>query len=216
MSSEPAQLMVLEFSADAQSDGDVHLRNAFVAALDKDSLGDVVFQGGATAAAGLLPDWLSGYEFALPQGSGAEFIRRERDQIRHAVNWSLSYDASDPIARVIAERALLNARDAGITLQLVTSDTADIRLITVPLASLDPDLALSDLAKTLHMTFPSLASASVEELYASEKTLLQSHRVIPLLHLRSALAISSSVRDLSIAPDGRWEFDNVWLAPEKP
>ena len=44
--SEPAELMALEFSANAQSQDDIHLRNAFVAALDKDSLGDVVLQGG--------------------------------------------------------------------------------------------------------------------------------------------------------------------------
>lgn len=214
--SEPAELMALEFSANAQSQDDVHLRNAFVAALDKDSLGDVVLQGGGAPAAGLLPDWLSGYEFALPQDSEPEFIRRERDQIHHAVNWTLSCDSSDPIARVVAERILLNARDAGIVLQLVTSDTADIKLIRFPLASSDPDLALSDLAKTSQLTPPKLATGSIQELYATEKNLLQSHRVIPLLHLRSALAVGGKVRDLSITPDGRWEFDNVWLAPEKP
>lgn len=216
LSSQPVELMALAFSADAQSDDDVHLRNAFVAALDRYSLGDVVFQGGGVPAAGLLPNSLSGYEFALPQATGSEFIRQERAQVRHAVSWTLSYDSSDPIARVVAERILLNARDAGISLQLVTADSADIKLARVPLLCPDAHLALADLARIFQLTPPAFTSGSVEELYTTEKTLLQPHRVIPLLHLRSSLAVGNKVRDVNIAPDGRWQLGNTWLAPEKP
>ena len=216
LSSQPVELMALAFTADAQSDDDIHLRNAFVAALDKYSLGDVVFQGGGVPANGLLPNWLSGYEFALPQASGSEFIRQERAQVRHAVSWTLSYDSSDPIARVVAERVLLNARDAGISLQLVTTDSADIKLVRVPLLCPDAHLALADLAGISQLTLPAFASGSVEELYTAEKALLQPHRLIPLLHLRSSLAVGNKVRDLNIAPDGRWQLGNTWLAPEKP
>lgn len=215
LSSQPVELMVLEFSTDAQSDDDVHLRNAFLAALDKYSLADVVLQGGGTPAAGLLPNWLSGYEFGLPQASGSGFVRQERTQVRHAVNWTLTYDTSDPIARVIAERVLLNARDAGINLQLVTTGASDIRLIRVPLLCSDPHLALADLARAFQLTPPVFTGGSVEELYTAEKALLQPHRVIPLLHLKSALAISGKIRTISIAPDGRWQLSNTWLAPEK-
>lgn len=215
-SSQPVELMALAFSADTQSDDDVHLRSAFAAALDKYSLGDVVFQGGGVPAAGLLPNSLSGYEFALPQATGSEFIRQERAQVRHAASWTLSYDFSDPIARVVAERVLLNARDAGINLQLVTTDSADIRLVRVPLIAPDAHLALADLARIFQLTPPAFTSRSVEELYAAEKALLQPHRLIPLLHLRSALAIGNRVRDLRISPDGRWQLSNTWLAPEKP
>lgn len=215
VSSEPAELVALEFTSDPQSDDDIHARNALAASLDKYSLGDVVFQGGAAPAAGLLPDWLSGYEFALPTGN-LDLARQERAQARRLPAWTLAYDSSDPIAHVIAERVQLNARDAGINLQLVTSDPSDIKLVNTPLVSSDPHLALLETAKALQLPAPQFNTGSVEELYAAEKPLLQSHRVIPLVHLRSALAVSSKVRELSIGPDGGWHFENVWLAPEKP
>lgn len=216
LSSEPVELMALAFSADPQSEDETHARNALATALDKYSLADVVLQGGATPAAGLLPNWLSGYEFALPQTGGSDFVRQERAQVRHAVNWTLFYDSSDPIARVVAERVLLNARDTGINLQLVTSGAADIKLVRVPLVSSDPHLALAELTRTSQTTPPVFSSGSVDELYALEKAMLQPHRVVPLLHLRTALALSGKVRSISIAPDGRWQLSNTWLAPEKP
>jgi len=45
---------------------------------------------------------------------------------------------------------------------------------------------------------------------------LQSHRAIPLLHLRTAIAVRPNLRGLSMPPDGGWELGNTWIAPEKP
>ena len=50
--------------------------------------------------------------------------------VRQAPAWTLGYDASDPLARVIAERIALNARDAGLTLQ--TTASSDRRHPTGP------------------------------------------------------------------------------------
>src|SRR5213076_1529778 len=130
--------------------------------------------------------------------------------------WTLAYDASDPVARVIADRIMLNARDAGIAIQLVSSGTADIRLARFSIASLDPQTALTELAKALQLDPPKFSDYSVEEMYTAEKLMLQSHRAIPLLHLRTAIAVRPNLRGLNTSPDGGWELGDTWIAPEKP
>jgi hypothetical protein len=40
--------------------------------------------------------------------------------------------------------------------------------------------------------------------------------VIPLLHLRSAVALGGRVRNWTEDPDGQWQFQNLWLGTEKP
>jgi MarR-like DNA-binding transcriptional regulator SgrR of sgrS sRNA len=73
-----------------------------------------------------------------------------------------------------------------------------------------------DLANTLQLPPPKLANGSVSDLYSAEKTMLQSHRVIPLLHLRSAIALRPNVHDWNVLPDGAWQVGSVWLSGDKP
>jgi hypothetical protein len=163
-----------------------------------------------------LPNWLSGYAFVFPAAGNTERARQERMQAKHLPAWTLEYDASDTVARVIAERVLLNARDAGITLQLTSTASSDLRLVRLPLASSDPHVALGELAKALQLPQPRFGNGSTGDLYSAEKTLLQSHRVIPLLHLRRAVALRTNVHDWSMLPDGTWQVSNVWLSGERP
>jgi hypothetical protein len=75
-----------------------------------------------------------------------------------------------------------------------------------------------ELARGLQLPRPQFTNASVAELYSAEKglVLVQSHRVIPLLHLRSAVALRSTVHGFSMSPDAIWRLENVWLSLEKP
>ena len=215
LSSEPAQLMALTFAHDPRNEDELHARNALAATLDTTSLAEYVMQGGGDAEAGLLPTWLSGYGFVFP----APKLNQQASPVRlqsARTAWTLAYDAADPVARVVADRILLNGRDAGIAIQLVSSGAADIRLARLSLASLVPETALAELAKALQLDPPKFTEYSVEEMYAAEKLLLQPHRVIPLLHLRRAIAVRSNLRGLSISPDGEWELGNIWIAAEKP
>jgi hypothetical protein len=139
----------------------------------------------------------------------------KRGQIKRSPSWNLGYDATDPIARVIAERILLNARDAGVALQL-TSAASDLRLVRLNLASADAHVALNELAQSLRLPAPKFADGSVTELYAAEKSLLQTHRVVPLMHVRSAVALRPTIREWRTLPDGRWQLSNIWLSAEKP
>jgi MarR-like DNA-binding transcriptional regulator SgrR of sgrS sRNA len=211
LTSMPSELMVLVFSANAQSDDELHARNLLAQNIDTTALNNVVLQGGGEPSSALLPTWLSGYGFVFSSNSTA--IRSEQ---RKSFKWTLGFDSADQVARIVAQRTALNARDVGITLDTNTSQTPDLKLLRIPLTSTDPHVALVELGNALDLPEPNFTINSVAELYAAEKTLLQSHRVIPLLHLRSAVALRPSVHDFAISPDATWHIDNVWLSAEKP
>ncbi len=208
LSSEPSELLALIFTAEARSDESPHARNALALSIDTTTISNVVLQGGGEPSAALLPNWLSGYAFLFP-GPSRERALEERAEANRIPSSTLGYDASDPVSRVIAERILLNARDAGISLQMTSSPTSDLKLIRIPLAALDPYVAVSELAKTLQLPQPKLANA---DSYSVESALMQSRRIIPLLHLRRAVALRSNVRGLNISPLGEWRIENVWMS----
>jgi peptide/nickel transport system substrate-binding protein len=214
--SEPEGLMALVFAHDPASEDETHARNALVLSIDTAAVNNVVLQGGGEPCGALLPNWMSGYAFVFPTAANIEHARAERMQAKHLPAWTLGYDPLDPVARVIAERVLLNARDAGITLQLSSTGNSDLRLVGIALASSDPHVALTALAEAFQLPQPRFENASAAALYSAEKSLLQSHRVVPLLHLRSAVALRPNVHDLNVLPDGTWSLNNAWLSGEKP
>jgi len=89
-------------------------------------------------------------------------------------------------------------------------------LVRIPLASCNPHAALVELAKALQLPQPKFGRDSVSDLYFAERVLLQSHRVVPLLHLRRAIALRPNVHDWTVLPDGTWQIGDVWLSGEEP
>jgi peptide/nickel transport system substrate-binding protein len=215
-SSDPAEWMALVFTRDRQSTEDGKLREAFGLSIDRASMNNVLLQGGGEPAATFLPNWLSGYAFLFPTTVDLQRARQLASEAHAAPVWKISYDAADPLARVIAERIALNARDAGLTLQPVNSGVADVRLVRIPLPSLDARVALSELTTSVGLPQPDFDGDPVSSLYAAESTLLQSQRVIPLLHLRTAAALGANVMGWQENPDGGWPVLNVWLEMGKP
>jgi peptide/nickel transport system substrate-binding protein len=209
--SQPAELLALFFTREARSDDEIHLRNALALSIDSAALNNVVFQSAGEPTGGLLPNWLSGYGFVYSASSGAS-----RARAPHSVLWTLSCDASDPIARIAADRILLNAKDAGITLQIVNSDDTDIKLVKVALPSADSETAVTELAHDFQLPAPAFPNSSVNSLYTAETASLQTRRVIPIVYLRTAVALRSNVHGLKLLPDGSWQLDNVWLSAETP
>jgi hypothetical protein len=181
------------------------------ASIDSAALNNVVFQSAGDPTGSLLPNWLSGYGFIFPAGNLGT-----RPRAPHSVAWTLSCDSSDPVARIAADRILLNAKDAGITLQIVNSDNADIRLLKVALPSADSETALDELAREFQLPAPTFANSFVTSLYAAEAASLQTRRVIPIVYLRTAVAFRPNVHGLKLLPDGSWQLDNVWLSAETP
>ena len=214
--SEPMELVALLFARDVQSPEDAKLRQALSLSVDRATLSRVVFQGGGEPAGGILPEWLTGYEFLFPVKADLTRAQQLRAEVPQAPSWVLGFDASDPLARVLAERIALNTSDAGLRLQLTNQSNSDIRLVRVGLVSLDPGMALAELAKSLAIPAPQLHGNSTDDLYHAESAMLQSQRVIPLLHLETAWAVSKTVRDWEDNRDGTWRLPEVWLATGKP
>ena len=209
--SQPMELLALFFTRDARSEEEIHLRNALALSIDSAALNNVVFQSAGEPTGALLPNWLSGYGFVYPARGAAT-----KPPATHSVAWSLSCDSSDPVARIAADRILLNAKDAGITLQIVNTDSADIRLMKVALPSADSETSLTELSRAFQLPAPALANSSVSSLYTAETTSLQGRRVIPLVYLRTAVAFRPNIHGLKLLPDGSWQLDNVWLSAETP
>jgi ABC-type transport system substrate-binding protein len=215
-SSSPIELVALVFGHDPQSLDDGRQRQALALCIDRELMNTVVLQSGGEPAGGLLPNWMSGYGFLFPASMNLELARQVRGEIPHTTSWTLSYDPADSTARVIAERIVLNARDAGLGMQITSTKNADVRIVRAPLISLDPQITLDELAAELGLPQPLPGSSSVDDLYDAENKLLKTQRVIPLLHLRTADAVSNTVKNWRTIRDGSWRLSDVWLAPEKP
>jgi len=215
LSSAPVELIALVFTRDPQSPADGRQRQALALSIDRDLLSTVVLQGGGEPTGGLLPNWITGYGFLFPASINLELARQVRSEIPHTTAWTLGYDATDPTARVIAERIVLNARDAGLGIQIASASGVDLRIVRIPVISLDARIALGELATGLGFPQPKFGSNSIDDLYSAESKLLQSQRMIPLLHVRAEYGVAGTVRNWRTARDGSWHLPSIWLA-EKP
>jgi peptide/nickel transport system substrate-binding protein len=213
--SAPVELLALVFNRDPQSAADSKQREVLSLSIDRQLLNSVVLQNGGEPAGSVLPNWMTGYGFLFPVEADLTRAQQERAEVPETSVWNLGFDANDPIQRVLAERIVLNARDAGLRLQPATG-ASEVRLVRIPLASLDGPVALAEVAATIGVPQPKMGSSSVDDLYLAESTLLKSQRVIPLLHLRRAWAVSKTVRNWGKARDGAWRLPDVWLAAERP
>jgi len=215
--SEPVELMALLFARDSGSVDDGHLREALALAIDRTALNTVVLQSGGEPSAALLPNWMTGYAFVFPSKVDLAGARQNMTGLRQTAPWTLGYDPSDPSARVLAERIALNAHDAGLSLQ-PTAGAADLRLVRVPLVSLNARVALAEVAKSLGIPSPRPGGSVPGDLYPAENGLLRLRRVVPLLHLRTAAGVQSTVRNWHASHDESWDLPDVWLAPgaDKP
>jgi hypothetical protein len=171
-------------------------------------------QGAGAPAASILPTWMSGYGFVFSVEANLPKARQLREQARTSQNWKLGYDSNDPLARLLAERIALNAKDAGLTLQ-PTSAGADLRLVRIPLASSDPQTALDSLLKRLDLPGAKIGN-SADELYAAEQAVLASEHVIPLIDLPATYASTPRLKDWTVRTDGSWDLANAWVESAKP
>lgn len=214
--SSASDLLALVFTRPAASPEEGQLRDALSLSINRQVLNDVPLQGGGEPARGLLPGWMTGYDFLFPTGTDLPLARQAVGGVRLKASWSLGFDANDPAARLIAERIALDANDIGIRLAPTASNSADMSLVKLSMASLNPQVALSSLAADAGLTPPRFADNSSEELYSTERTLLQTRRVIPLVHLRAAFALAGSVDSWTMSRNGDWHMADVWLGAERP
>ena len=214
--SAPSELLALVFTRMPASVIEGRLRGALSSSIDRKVIAEVLLQGGAKPARGLLPGWLTGYDFLFSAEMNLASARQAVGESRQEPGWSLGYDANDPLARLVAERIALNASDAGIKLTPKPRSDADVRLVRLSLASLDPHIALESWAANIRLTPPKFAGTSSEELYSAERALLQTQQIIPLVHVKTAVALANSVNGWTQSRRGDWDLANVWLGVAKP
>jgi len=205
----PLSLMALVFTPNTKAQ-DVRQREALALAIDRKPIQSVLLKGAAEPTASILPNWMTGYSAAFPTQVNVQRAKAVLASSRQPA-LTLSYDPRDPQAQLIAERIALNARDAGITVQVSLSGPDDVRLVRLVLPSPDPALTLRETARQLSLSAPVLHGNAVEGLYQAERSLLDGNSVIPLFHIPIASAAGSRVR--AWVPDsiGAWNLFSAWL-----
>jgi peptide/nickel transport system substrate-binding protein len=161
----PVELMALVFASNTKAQ-DARVREALGLAIDRKPIQSVLLKGAGEPTANILPNWMTGFSAAFPAQANVQRARAVLAGSRQPV-LTLSYDPRDPQAQLIAERIALNAREAGITLQVSLSGVADVSLIRIVLPSSDPATSLREAARALGLAQPLLHGNSVEDLNSS-------------------------------------------------
>jgi ABC-type transport system substrate-binding protein len=240
--SRPADLLVILFlQPDAAAPGkpgrkviDPRVREALANSLDRSTISNALLQRKSSAATGLLPQWLTGYEFLLPTLSDRA---RSRKLVTDAglgapvPPIALAYDFSDPVAKLVAERIVVDAGQVGITVRTYgdahintragrASVAADAILLRLPLRSLEPSVALAALAGNLGLDGDygsALFSAErPEDLFEFEHKMLENLRVIPVAHVSQALWLNGNTHDWQQLPTGGWDLSQLWVEGARP
>jgi peptide/nickel transport system substrate-binding protein len=218
----PVELLALVFSPNSRAQ-DARLREALALAIERKPIQSVLLKGAGEPAAGILPNWMTGYSAVFSAQANPQRARTLLANSRQpALN--LSYDPRDPQAQLIAERIALNAREVGVTVQVSLSGAEDIRLLRVVLPSPDPATSLAEVARQLGLpqpTFPVTPRGnSLDDLYQAERSLLDGYAVIPLFHLPVASAACARVHGWEPDPLGDWSgagfsLADVWLGDSR-
>jgi len=218
--SAPAELIALAFS-DKPSVKEPALREAISLSIDRSAIQGTLLQKQGEAAAGLLPQWVSGYSFLFRVTADVERARQLRSDLASTPSLTLAYDWSDPLARAIAERVSVNARDIGITIQPYGENlqargaNADVRVVRLPLAASDPAVALSAISAASGRQ-GAMPADSPENLYAADRALRNDFRLVPIAYVPQAWALSTRVRNWVTPREGGWRLTDVWLEEDKP
>lgn len=218
VASQPVELLALEFGS-TRAAADPRLRQAVSLSIDRAAIVNVLLQRQGEPAASLLPQWLSGYAFVFSAGPDLIRAKELRAQLAAAGPLSLVYDGSDALAAQVAARVAVNARDAGIAIN-VTAESAgrdehvDLRLIRRRLAAPDAQSALARLLAQIepvsaNVKLPEIASA--QQRYAAERTVLDAGKIVPLAFLPELSAAAPAVHDWLAPRWGEWRLANAWL-----
>jgi len=225
--SDPDELVAVVFVAGRPIAEDAHAREALARSIDRAAIVNFILQKEGEPAGGLLPQWSSGTAFLSSTAVDAPGAKQLWSQIAGSPAIVLGYDSGDSLEQTIAERIAVNARDAGISITAESvagpgsaSPNLDARLVRVRMPSPHPREALVNLVAMLGPTAaldvaPLPAGVSSDQVFARERAIVSSDRVIPLVWLPQVYGLSARVRDWNApAPGESWPFADVWLDQE--
>jgi len=186
-------------------------------AVDRKAIQSVLLRGGSEAAGGVLPEWMAGtgvlfpVQIDLEKGRNALKAGRPGAAVptKSVKPLTLSCDAGDGLARLLAERVALNAREVGLSVQVVSSG-GDLHLERIPLGSGDPGVALEEVGRAVGVKVaPGLSAPG--EIYLAEKRLMSDGGVVPLFHLPLASLVGERARGSSSDKLGGWGLEQDWV-----
>jgi peptide/nickel transport system substrate-binding protein len=234
--SRPADLLAVVFlqpdsgGKPGRKPVDARVRQALGLAINRAAISNVIFQRRGIPAAGLLPQWLTGYEFMF---GGVTNLDRAKELRADAAAFvvispiALAYDVSDPLAKLVAERIAVDAREAGIVVQPYgelhinnkaarAAINADAVLLRTTLEAIDPAVALAARVEDVGL-FPEAGAAILggtrpEDLVEIERKLVESNRVLPVAHVPQALWLNNNIaHNWQQLPTGAWDLDQLWV-----
>jgi len=234
-SSAPVTFYGLRFDEAQAAAADANLREALSLSLDRQTMANVLLQKQAEPASALLPQWLSGYAFLFTMETNIERAKEIRATLPANLAAGteplrLRVDATGDLAKLLGERVAVNARQAGILVQVVnravshttttaSDSAAGAHLFSWHYSSLSPRVELESMVSTFNMGNANEAAVSAidpEQLYAREKKLLEDRHVLPLVALPEYVGLGQKVRDWMPARWGEWRLADVWLDLQEP
>jgi ABC-type transport system substrate-binding protein len=210
-------------------------------AIDRVAIVNFILQKTGEPAGGLLPQWSSGTAFLFPAlaptQADLEHAKELSKQIAASGPFVLGYDSADPLEQSVAERIVVNAKEAGMAVRAEAIPGAgagnsrgaalqaahvDVRLVRWGMSSSLPGDALRDFLTRIYAgplagveggSFPE--AASPEDIYKQQRTVLSTYRVVPLVWLPQVYGLSVRVRDWKApGPGENWPLADVWLDAE--
>ena len=212
-------------------------------AIDRVAIVNFILQKTGEAAGGLLPQWSSGTAFLFPAVAATpadlEHAKELWKQIAPSGALVLGYDSADPLEQSVAERIVVNAKEAGMAVRAQQMPGAgaessrgatgrathvDVELVRWRMSSPLPGVALKDFLARIYSgplagveagAFPE--AASPEDIYKQQRSVLSTYRVVPLVWLPQVYGLSARVRDWKAPGSGEnWPLADVWLDAETP
>jgi len=206
------------------------LREALTLSLDRATMAGVLLQKQAEPAAALLPQWLSGYAFLFRAETDFERAKQLRAALPPNVAGGasplrLQTDILGDLARLLADRVAVNARQTGIAVQPFSKaaghdaethaqESADLHLFAWRYATLSPEEELRGLAKAARAEANAEGKLSdADRRYAEERKILEERKVVPLVVVPDYAGLAADVRDWQPSSWGEWHLADVWLEP---
>jgi len=223
--SAPDELVALAFNPSSPAARDRRIRQAVARSIDRSAIQRVLLQNYGEATGSLLPEWLSGFAFLFPAARDLEGALQLGSELGALPSLKLGYDASDTLARQVAERVAVNGRDAGIRFDVAPVPSGGSPWnglafdAVVERARIDgPTLRLGWRQCAEAFGFPPSAlppdaTGDLEQdVYASEARLLDDFTLIPLVDAPELVGLGLRVRNWSAGRWSDWRLDDVWLA----
>jgi peptide/nickel transport system substrate-binding protein len=228
--SQPDELLALVFVTGRPVAENMRVREAMARAIDRAAIVNFILQRTGEPAGGLLPQWSSGTAFLFSTVADVARAKELSAQITRSLRLVLKYDFADPLEHSVAERIVVNAREAGITvtpdpIQRSAPPQHDAVLQRWRMESQHPRESLRNFIEALRAesidagdACESLPDPSTpEQIYGCERGIVSSYRVVPLVWLPQVYGLSARVRDWKApAPGEGWPLADVWLDGEAP